>query len=74
MTEKILPREPRRRKDKSGRRYRLDLTDIVYDDGANSWSAYFRTKWFAYLYGYWKYYLSSYTAGTVVLTDQHKER
>jgi len=73
MGDQILPRAPRNRRDKSGRRYRLDLTDIVYDDGAHSWSAYFRTKWFAYLYAYYKYYISSYTAGSVVLIDQEKE-
>jgi len=75
MSSKTLyPRPPRHRKDKSGRRYRVDYNNLVFDDGEASWVSYYRTKVGAYVISWWKYYVASYASGTVVITDQREER
>jgi hypothetical protein len=59
MGEMLYPKEPRRRRDKSGRRYRVDY-DLAYDGGGSEWSGYYRTHLGARIAAFYNYHLASY--------------
>jgi hypothetical protein len=69
MTQQLYPKPPRKKKDKSGRRWRVDY-DLIYDfGGSGTWSGYHRTK-FGALVAAWYFKTLDSWGGTVLLTDQ----
>ena len=67
MSERLYPRPPRKRKDKSGRRYHVHYV-LAYDGGAGEWTGYYRTKLGARIAAYWNYKVASW-GGSADLTD-----
>lgn len=69
LGEKIYPRTPRKRRDKTGRRWRVDY-DLAYEGGGDSqWSGYYRTRLGALISAWINEYVKSY-GGNAVLYDQ----
>lgn len=56
------------RRDKSGRRWRVDY-DLTYDGGGGSWSGYYRTKTGAKVSAWLNVYIKSW-GGSAVLFQQ----
>ena len=74
MTErKLYPKPPRRKKDRSYRRYRVFYKEMLIDGGgAVSWVGYYRWLWLARTAAWWNQNIATW-GGEVTLTDQHKE-
>lgn len=73
MSKELFAKKERPKKDKSGRRWRVDYKDMTYDYGASSsWTDYHRSKAVAIIVAWWTKYIASW-GGKVTLTDQHKE-
>ena len=70
MSKQLYPR-PRREKDKSGRRWRVDY-DLAYDGGGSGpFINYYRTRKGAKIAAFWNIHVSSW-GGSAILTDQEE--
>lgn len=51
------------------RRWRVDFTNLVYDDGFCSWSRGYRTRLGAYVAAFWNFKIASYGGDGITITD-----
>lgn len=71
MSNTLYPKPPRRRRDRSHLRWRVEYHHMVYEGGGTaSWNGYHRTRLGAHIAAWWTQNVSSY-GGEVTLTDQH---
>lgn len=69
----LYPKPPRKRRDKSQRRWRVEY-DLAYDGGGdNEFTCYYRTKLGALIAAFFHQYIRSW-GGSVVLFDQVGEK
>lgn len=66
----LYPR-PRRERDQSKRRWRVDY-NLAYEDGGSYWSGYYHHKVLAMIATFWNVNLSSW-GGTAILYDQERD-
>ena len=70
MAERLYPKEPAPRPDRSYRSWGVHYS-LIYDDGYDSWTQYYRTKFGAQFSAFMHYHIRSW-GGSVTLFDNRK--
>lgn len=64
----IFPRPPRKRPDRSHLRWRVEYSDMCYDDGLGYFTKHYRTRTVAYIATFWETKIRAWD-GKAVLFD-----